>query len=63
MIAELNKDEVLNYCDKYSNEDSDLAKQLIKQTFENESAPQMISGLQVGNILQVSLQCIMQKIF
>tara|TARA_Y100001934_G_scaffold282746_2_gene398063 strand:+ start:1015 stop:1656 length:642 start_codon:yes stop_codon:yes gene_type:complete len=52
MIAELNKDEVLNYCDKYSNEDSDLAKQLIKQTFENESAPQMISGLQVGNILQ-----------
>ena len=52
MIAELNKEKILNYCDKHSNKDSVLLNELIEYTFKNEPAPQMISGTQVGNILQ-----------
>ena len=52
MIAELNKQKIINYCNKYSNKDSNLTKELIEYTFQNEVAPQMISGIQVGNILQ-----------
>ena len=52
MIAELNKERILNYCDKHSNKDSDLLNDLIEYTFKNEPAPQMISGTQVGNVLQ-----------
>ena len=52
MIAELNKDNILKYCEDYSNKDSKILKELIEYTFKNESAPQMISGIQVGNFLQ-----------
>ena len=52
MIAELNKEQILNYCDNYSHKDTGLLKKLIEHTFRNEPAPQMISGVQVGNILQ-----------
>jgi len=52
MIAELNKKDILNYCEKYSADDSSLQKELIDYTFKHDPAPQMISGLQVGNILQ-----------
>ena len=52
MIAELNKEKILSYCDKHSNKDSDLLNELIEYTFKNELAPQMISGTQVGNVLQ-----------
>ncbi len=52
MIAELNKEDILNYCEKYSHKDSDIQRELIEYTFKNDPAPQMISGLQVGNILQ-----------
>ena len=52
MIAELNKDEIIKYCEIHSNKESDLASELIKYTYDNEPAPQMISGIQVANILQ-----------
>ena len=52
MIAELNKDEIIKYCEIHSNKESDLANELIKYTYDNEPAPQMISGIQVANILQ-----------
>ena len=52
MIAELNKEEILKYCESYSNKDSKILKELIEFTFKNEPAPQMISGVQVGNFLQ-----------
>ena len=52
MIAELNKEEILQYCENHSNEDSEILKKLIEYTFKNEPAPQMISGVQVGNFLQ-----------
>jgi caffeoyl-CoA O-methyltransferase len=52
MIAEVNKKDILNYCELYSNNDSGLLKDLIKHTYKVTSAPQMISGIQVGNFLQ-----------
>ena len=52
MIAELRKKEIIEYCEKFSNQDSEILKKLIAYTFDNSPAPQMISGLQVGNLLQ-----------
>lgn len=52
MIAEIYKEKILNYCENHSNKDSELLIKLIDYTFKNEPAPQMISGVQVGNILQ-----------
>ena len=52
MIAELNKQDILHYCEKNSHQDSKIVQELIKYTFKNEQAPQMISGIQVGNVLQ-----------
>ena len=52
MIAEIRKKEIIKYCEKLSNQDSKVLKELIDYTFDNALAPQMISGLQVGNLLQ-----------
>ena len=52
MKAEIRKKEILNYCEKNSVQDSQNLKDLIEYTYKNEPAPQMISGLQVGNFLQ-----------
>ena len=52
MIAELRKKEILDYCEKNSIQDSQNLKDLIEYTYQNEPAPQMISGVQVGNFLQ-----------
>ena len=52
MIAKIKKKELINYCEQYSNQDSEILTELIHYTMENELAPQMISGMQVGNILQ-----------
>ena len=52
MIAELNKKSIINYCEQFSNQDSGVLKELIEYTYQNELAPAMISGMQVGNILQ-----------
>ena len=43
MIAELNKEDILKYCESYSNKDSEILKELIEYTFKNEPAPQMIA--------------------
>ena len=52
MIAELNKENIIKYCENHSHQDSKILTELIEYTFQNEPAPQMISGVQVGNILQ-----------
>jgi len=44
--------EILNYCQQHSNEDSSLLKELIEYTHQTEDVPQMISGSHVGNFLQ-----------
>ena len=43
MIAELRKKEIIEYCEKFSNQDSKILKELIEYTFDNSLAPQMIS--------------------
>jgi len=45
-------EEILNYCDIHSNDDSKLLKEIIEYTNKNEDVPQMISGKHVGNFLQ-----------
>ena len=45
-------EDILTYCQEYSNEDSELLKELIKHTCLTEDVPQMISGSHVGNFLQ-----------
>ena len=52
MIAETKKEELIKYCEKFSNPDSKILKELIDYTFVHALAPQMISGMQVGNLLQ-----------
>ena len=52
MIAEINKKEIIEYCENHSHKDSTTLKEIIDYTFKNELAPQMISGVQVGNLLQ-----------
>ena len=52
IVPVLNKKNIIEYCKAHSNKDSSLAKELIEYTFKNELAPQMVSGVQVGNILQ-----------
>jgi len=52
MIAEIKKKEIIEYCEKLSHQDSSTLQELIDYTYDNALAPQMISGLQVGNLLQ-----------
>ena len=52
MIAELRTKEIIEYCENFSHQDSKILKELIAYTFKNSPAPQMISGVQVGNLLQ-----------
>jgi len=51
-IAELKKEQLLDYCKAQSSPDSELLAELEKYTWENEDVPQMISGQLVGNFLQ-----------
>ena len=44
------------YCIKYSNKESKLLAELKQFTFENEEAPQMISGQLVGNFLMMLIK-------
>ena len=53
--------EINEYCELYSQHDSELLKQLIQETYANEDLPQMISGIQVGNILQGFIKLINAK--
>ena len=45
MIAELNKDEIIKYCEIHSNKESDLANELIKYTYDNEQLDEL--GLKI----------------
>ena len=45
-------EDILQYCQNHSFEDSQLLKELIHYTYDTEDVPQMISGSHVGNFLQ-----------
>ena len=49
------------YCIEHSHEESKLLKELKKHTYAHEKAPQMISGILVGNILSLLIQSINAK--
>ena len=51
--------DIENYCINYSKKESKLLSSLKKFTYENEEAPQMISGELVGNLLMMLIQIIM----
>ena len=48
--------DIENYCINYSKKESKLLSSLKKFTYENEEAPQMISGELVGNLLMMLIQ-------
>ena len=49
------------YCLNHSHEESTLLKELKEYTFANEKAPQMISGMIVGNTLSLLIKLIKAK--
>ena len=44
--------EINQYCEENSQRDSKLLQELTAYTYETEDIPQMVSGVQVGNVLQ-----------
>ena len=44
--------EINQYCEENSQDDSELLRELTAYTYETEDIPQMVSGVQVGNVLQ-----------
>ena len=44
--------ELNQYCEENSQGDSELLRELIAYTYDTEDIPQMVSGVQVGNVLQ-----------
>ena len=55
-IAELKKEQLLEYCKDQSSADSELLTELEKYTWDNEDVPQMITGQLVGKFLQASVK-------
>ena len=55
MIA-MDSKEINKYCEIHSQQDSAILQELIAFTYDHEAAPQMISGLQVGNLLQAIIK-------
>jgi len=49
------------YCIEHSNQESTILNELKEYTFANEKAPQMISGIIVGNTLSLLIQLINAK--
>ena len=53
--------EINRYCEKNSQGDSELLLELTAYTYETEDIPQMVSGVQVGNVLQGFIKSINAK--
>ena len=51
-MLKLVADEINQYCESKSTNDSELLKELTAYTYKTEDIPQMVSGVQVGNVLQ-----------
>ena len=60
-MHKLISDEINKYCEFQSQGDSDLLIELKQYTFNNEDVPQMISGVQVGNVLQGFIKSLTAK--
>lgn len=53
--------EINQYCEDNSQRDSKLLQELIDYTYKTEDIPQMVSGVQVGNVLQGFIKSINAK--
>ena len=53
--------EINEYCEENSQGDSDLLQKLTEYTYKTEDLPQMVSGMQVGNVLQGFIKSISAK--
>jgi predicted O-methyltransferase YrrM len=53
--------ELNDYCDEFSQGDSKILQELTAYTIANEDVPQMISGPQVGNVLQSFIRLLHAK--
>ena len=53
--------EINQYCEENSQGDSELLRELTAYTYETEDIPQMVSGVQVGNVLQGFIKSINAK--
>jgi caffeoyl-CoA O-methyltransferase len=53
--------EINQYCEENSQGDSDLLQELTEYTYKTEDLPQMVSGMQVGNVLQGFIKSISAK--
>ena len=54
-------EEINQYCERYSQPDSNLLKELTEYTYNTEEVPQMVCGIQVGNILQGFIKSLTAK--
>ena len=52
---------ITDYCDTFSQPDSEILKELEEYTFKNKQLPQMISGNMVGNFLQLLIHSMNAK--
>ena len=52
---------IIDYCDTFSQSDSEILKELEEYTFKNKQLPQMISGNMVGNFLQLLIHSMNAK--
>ena len=60
-MLKLISEDINKYCEKNSQQDSALLQELISYTYKNEDVPQMVSGIQVGNVLQGFIKLINAK--
>ncbi|MBC8312165.1 MAG: class I SAM-dependent methyltransferase [Candidatus Marinimicrobia bacterium] len=60
-MLKLISEEINQYCESHSQGDSELLKELTAYTYETEDIPQMVSGMQVGNVLQGFIKSIQAK--
>ena len=60
-LAETKAEELINFCQNHSEENSSALKEIEQYTWANEDVPQMISGQLVGNFLQSIIKMIQAK--
>ena len=53
--------QIYDYCENYSTKDDELMNDLIKYTYDNKEAPNMLSGNMVGNFLYILAKSIQAK--
>lgn len=54
--------EIEEYCLAHSEQDSNLYRELIEETYETEEIPRMLSGPMVGNVLQLFVRLLNAKL-